>query len=237
MNRIGHLYFDLDHTLWDFEENARAVLWELYEELKMDALLSVPFEAFLQHYSTINDILWDQYRLGQLGRDEVRFLRFRDTLSALGMPDSAEKSQLAERLDAEFMHRSPRQTRLVEGALELLEAASVRYRIHILTNGFPDTQNLKIDGSGLAPYIEHRISSADIGVLKPDRRIFLHALRKAGAKRRDALMIGDHLVADVIGARNAGIEAVYYNPDAKPHPEKLRFEVRRLRDIADIIGV
>ncbi len=237
MNRIGHLYFDLDHTLWDFDENARAVLSELYVELDLGALLSVPFEAFLAHYSAVNEALWDRYRLGQLGRDEVRLLRFRDSLAALGLPDSTESARLAARLDAEFMHRAPRQTRLVEGAIELLEAVSRRYRVHILTNGFPDTQNLKIDGSGIAPYIEHRISSADIGVLKPDRRIFLHALRKAGAKRRDALMIGDHLVADVIGARNAGIEAVYFNPQAKPHGEKLRFEVRRLRDIADIIGV
>jgi putative hydrolase of the HAD superfamily len=224
-----HLFFDLDHTLWDFETNSRVTLLELFEELQIQSLGIPNFDAFFTQYKLVNDALWARYRKGEVSKDELRSSRFLNTLKAF----EVDRVDLAEYLEEHYIGRSPYQKNLLPDAMETLQELSKRYAIHIVTNGFSEVQDVKIDNSGLKPFITHRISSELVGVQKPNPKVFHYALKVSGAKRKDSLMIGDSLEADVIGARRAGIEAVYFNPGAKPHGEQLKFEIRRLRELLD----
>jgi putative hydrolase of the HAD superfamily len=226
-----HLFFDLDHTLWDFETNSRVTLLELFEELQIQSLGIPNFDAFFTQYKLVNDALWARYRKGEVSKDELRSSRFLNTLKAF----EVDRVDLAEYLEEHYIGRSPYQKNLLPDAMETLQELSKRYAIHIVTNGFSEVQDVKIDNSGLKPFITHRISSELVGVQKPNPKVFHYALKVSGAKRKDSLMIGDSLEADVIGARRAGIEAVYFNPGAKPHGEQLKFEIRRLRELLDWI--
>lgn len=224
-----HLFFDLDHTLWDFATNSRVTVLELFEEMQLSDKGIPDFESFYAHYTIINDALWSDYRKGRVSKAELRRQRFYRTLKQFGL----EELNVSNEMEEQYILRSPYKTNLIPDAMETLKELSGRYHIHIVTNGFSEVQDVKIDNSGLKPYITHRISSEQVGVQKPDRKVFLHALKVSGAKRKESLMIGDSLEADVLGARRAGIEAVYFNPGALPHGERLKYEIRRLKELMD----
>lgn len=224
-----HLFFDLDHTLWDFDTNSRVTLVELFEEKELQDLGVKDFETFYATYRVENDKLWALYRKGKVTKAELRASRFQRTLNALGV----KADEVAAQIEIEYIDRSPYKTNLLPDAMETLKELSSRYAIHIVTNGFSEIQDVKIDNSGLHPYITHRISSEIVGVQKPDPKVFRYAMKVSGATRKDSLMIGDNLEADVIGARRAGMEAVYFNPGAKPHGEQLKYEIRRLRELLE----
>lgn len=228
-----HLFFDLDHTLWDFETNSTLALMELFEEYKLSERTGVGFEAFHQTYKQVNDQLWDQYRKGLVDKSTLRNSRFTNTLGQFGVKDLAMGLVLEE----EYINRSPRNTALFEGTLEALEALSNSFEMHIITNGFTEVQELKMTGSGLDPYFKHRITSESVGANKPDPRIFLHALRKAGAKRKESLMIGDSLEVDIAGARRVGMDQVYFNPEGTLHNERPTFEIRSMKQLPHLLGI
>ena len=222
-----HLFFDLDHTLWDFEKNSRITLVELFEEKQLDRLGVPDFDAFYTAYKEENDLLWARYRKGEIKKDELRSSRFHNTLKRFGDGDD----RCASEIEQAYIERSPYQTQLLPGAMETVRVLSTRYSLHIITNGFSEIQNIKMERSGLAPYFDSVFSSEAVGVQKPDARVFLHALKETGAKRKESLMIGDSLEADVLGARRVGMEAVYFNPESKPHGASLEFEIRDLKDL------
>lgn len=224
-----HLFFDLDHTLWDFETNSRITLLELYEEMQLQAKGVPSFERFFEEYEKINEALWADYRKGKVTKAELRSQRFYRSLRQFDVED-IPISNLMEEL---YIQRSPYKTNLLPDALETLQVLSAKYQIHIVTNGFSEVQDVKIDHSGLKPYITHRISSEQVGVQKPDPKVFHYALKVTGAKRKESLMVGDSLEADVLGARRAGIEAVYFNPAARPHGEQLQYEIRNLKELLE----
>lgn len=231
MNRYNHLFFDLDHTLWDFDTNSRITLEELFDEHELDRRTGVSFSQFLSVYKVINDRLWEAYRKHEITKEELRNSRFFFALKEHGLEDP----HLGHALEEAYISRSPKKTTLFPDALEVLGTLSERYRLHIITNGFTEVQDIKMSGSGLAPYFVHRITSEEAGANKPDPRIFLHALRTAGAKRKESLMIGDHLEADIGGARRVGMDQVFFNPHGQAHEERPTYEIRALRELLDFL--
>lgn len=229
--KYRHLFFDLDHTLWDFEANSKEALRELYAQDDWQAILGVEAAEFLNTYYRHNDFLWAQYREGKVTKEKLRHQRFVNSFQEFGYTDL--KKILA--FEAEYMALAPRKTKLFPGALETLSALKERYQLHIITNGFEETQIIKIASSGLQAFFSELVCSDQIGVNKPQARIFIEALNRAGATRKESLMIGDNLGVDILGARDVGMDQVYFNPAERPHQEKPSYEIRELPELLNFL--
>lgn len=230
-SKYRHLFFDLDHTLWDFETNSQEALLDLYARHQLAERLKAPVHEFLAAYYRINDALWAQYRKGEVSKEALRHLRFQRAFHSFA---PLEEDSILQ-FEAEYMALAPRKTALMPGTLELLSALKPHFGMHIITNGFAETQSVKLAHSGLATFFDHIICSDELGVNKPEAKIFVHAMKLAGAERRESLMIGDNLQVDILGARNAGLDQVYYNPQKEAHDQKPSFEISDLRELIPIL--
>jgi len=225
-----HLFFDLDHTLWDFDRNSRDTLRDLFEELQLQSRGIADFGLFMERYEYHNKYCWMQYRNGRMAKEEVRVNRFVYALADFQI----ERKDLVYTLSDLYVQRSPDKRKLIEGATEVLEALRPAYRLHIITNGFEEVQFRKLRNTGLLPYFDKIITSERAGALKPSPEIFEFALERASAGRAESIYIGDNLEADMLGARNAGMDQVYFNPEARPHEEKVTYEIRSLFELIPI---
>ncbi|MCC5916690.1 MAG: YjjG family noncanonical pyrimidine nucleotidase [Cryomorphaceae bacterium] len=224
---IKDIFFDLDHTLWDFQKNSRETLEELFLQSSLPER-SIAFEDFFQTYNRINDALWQTYREGKIKKEVLREIRFSQTLERFGVKDREEVSFFTEM----YIQNSPLKKNLIPGTMELLEHLRDNdFKMHIITNGFREVQHTKLTRTGLYPFFSKVITSDDVGVNKPDSKIFHHALRAAEAKRNRSIMVGDHLLADIIGARRAGMQQAYYNPHRLSHSEKITIEIAELLEL------
>jgi putative hydrolase of the HAD superfamily len=226
-----HLFFDLDRTLWDMERNAQETLTELYYRYNLPGRGIKTAEEFVSHYDRYNDLLWDRYRRKLINKATLRALRFKQTLAHFGVHDE----KLAQQFDHDYITEAPQKRNLIPGATELLDALKDVFQLHIITNGFPEVQQHKIENSGLEKYFSVIVTSEACGYTKPDPRIFKYALKKAGAKANESLMIGDDLHVDIVGAREAGWDQVYFNPSGGSHDEEVKYEVRKLNEIHNLV--
>jgi putative hydrolase of the HAD superfamily len=231
MPRYRHLFFDLDRTLWDMERNAKETLVELYERHSLQSRGIETPDVFVEHYNRYNDLLWDRYRRKLIDKATLRALRFKQTLAHLGVHDH----KLADQFDLDYISEAPRKKNLVPGAIELLDRLKDNFQLHIITNGFPEVQHHKIVNGGLEHYFEVIITSEGCGYSKPDHRIYTHALKKSGSKKEEALMIGDDLLVDIIGAREAGWDQVFFNPAKGEHAEQVTYEITELKEVEKIV--
>ncbi|HEU4719464.1 MAG TPA: YjjG family noncanonical pyrimidine nucleotidase [Bacteroidia bacterium] len=226
-----HLFFDLDRTLWDMERNARETLVELYHKYDLASRGIDSAEDFVDHYNHYNHLLWDRYQKRIIDKATLRALRFKQSLAHFGVHDE----ELAANFDRDYISEAPNKKNLIPGTIELLESIKEDYRLHIITNGFPEVQHHKLSRSGLESYFETIITSEGCGYAKPDARIFSYALKKAKAVAEESLMIGDDLNIDIVGAREAGWHQVFFNPSGGQHKEKVTYEIRRLKELQDML--
>lgn len=203
-----HLFFDLDHTLWDFDTNAKNTLTEIYTEFELHVKVTPVFEDFYKRYIYHNEILWDRYQKGFISADELKWKRMWRTLLDFKIGDET----LSKELSARFLEILPTKKEVFPYTMEILHyLKEKKYHIHLITNGFEKTQWSKIRNSGLDKYITHVITSEGSNSLKPKKEIFEFALQKANAGLRESVMIGDNLDADIQGAMNAGMDTVFVN--------------------------
>jgi len=206
--KYKHLFFDLDHTLWDFDANAKATLTDLYAIFELNKKIAAPFEELYRKYLYHNEILWDRYHNGLITADDLKWKRMYRTL----LDFKIGNEQLSKDMSARFLELLPTKKILFPHTIEILEYLKAKgYSLHLITNGFEKTQWSKINNSGLAQYFTHMITSEASNSLKPKKEIFDYALNKTGALLRESLMLGDNLDADIQGAINAGMDAVFVN--------------------------
>lgn len=205
---IKHIFFDLDRTLWDFEQNSRNTLAELYEEYKLQELGYTGFEQFFDIYRSKNEICWALYRENRLSKESMRSKRFKMSLQEVGHTGNT----LAATLGKEYVLRSPRQTLLMEGSTEVLEYLAPRYNLHIITNGFEEVQHIKMKACKIDHYFGQVITSERAGSKKPHPGIFEFAFRLTKARPVESVMIGDDHDIDVAGAQRAGMTGIHYAP-------------------------
>jgi putative hydrolase of the HAD superfamily len=220
MKKYEHIFFDLDHTLWDFSTNCAETLSELYNEHRLQNL-GISAEEFIVAYRTINDKMWADFHHGKTTKEEIRDKRFLYTFELLKL----KSSDIPEGIDNQFLEICPTKSHVFPHTFDVLNYLSENYILHILTNGFSETQFIKVKSAKLDPYFEHVIHSEMSGHLKPDKRMFDYALNKANAKAQQSIMIGDDLFADVLGAKNAGIAQVFVNRNNEQHSETITHEV------------
>lgn len=206
-----HIFFDLDHTLWDYDLNARKVLNDLYREFELGKQMPAGPDRFAEVFFRTNDTLWQQYNLGLIDRDEIRLQRFGKVLEKLGVADAGNTQEMNEY----FLYHCPRQRGVVEDAPMVLDYLRKKYHLSIITNGFDDVQSVKLKACGLDGFFSHVFTSETTGHKKPSREIFDHAVLEVKATAGTALMIGDNHSTDVMGARNAGITPLLYNPGGR----------------------
>ena len=200
------MFFDLDHTLWDFETNSRSAIAELYDEMDLQKL-GFLLDDYWPVYQRCNEYCWDMYRKNQMNKELLRHQRFYLSLKEFGITDR----QLAKKLGKRYVDMSPFKTALMPGSIEILEYLHPKYPLHIITNGFEEVQFLKMKNSGIEKYFTRIITSEKVGKRKPEPRIFEYALKMAGCDATQAMMIGDNLEIDIQGAINSGLSAIWYN--------------------------
>jgi len=229
--KYKHLFFDLDHTLWDFERNSSESLEEIFHKFSLNHLGLVSSEPFIRTFQKINTALWDSFDRGLIHHTYIRENRFQMVFHDLGIECPAHHIEIGEC----YLQSLPTKNHLLAGAMELLQYVSARgYFIHIITNGFNDIQEKKIASSGITHFFEHVVTFEVAKAKKPDRKIFEYALQVTGANIKESIMIGDNWTADILGAKKAGLDTIYYNPAGLQFDESPTYEVTRLEEMKQI---
>jgi len=229
--KYRHLFFDLDHTLWDFDTNSREALLDIYHSLSLDKTGIHDFDLFHKLYLGHNERLWDRYRKGYLKVDELRWKRMAVTLLEFKNGDEA----LARKMGIAFLEILPTKNALFPDTVGLLEyLKEKKYHLHLITNGFENTQHHKLKTAGINGYFQEVITSEGSGSLKPHPEIFEYALSKTHAEKKESIMIGDTPDVDILGARNAGIDQVYVNHTGNEELVNATYTVNSLMELREI---
>ena len=212
---ITNVFFDLDHTLWDFEKNS---------EMAFDSIFKINYpnistSTFIEKYIPINQACWKLYQNDEITHEQLRYNRLKHSFDALNYPISdSEINLMAE----DYIRFLPENNHLFEGAIEILDYLNNKYKLHIITNGFAGVQYKKIENANIHGYFQSITNSEMAGAKKPNPIIFEHALALAKANKENAVMIGDCLDADVGGALNFGIDAIFFNPNRVEAPKDIK---------------
>ena len=199
-----HVFFDLDHTLWDFDKNSALT----FEKIFALNAINIDLNFFLEVYVPINFNYWKLYREDKVDKKNLKFARLNDTFKALGIDVSAG---VVHKLSDDYITYLSTFNHLFDGTIELLEYLQAKYKLHIITNGFKEAQQAKLNQSNIDHYFLTVTNSEMVGVKKPNPKIFHHALHMANATLENSLMIGDNMEADILGALNIGMDAICFN--------------------------
>ncbi|HYK75920.1 MAG TPA: YjjG family noncanonical pyrimidine nucleotidase [Daejeonella sp.] len=228
---LKHIFFDLDHTIWDFDKNAEETLHELYHAyLLKDLGLHSP-DVFIEVYTRNNHQLWADYHIGKISKQVLRDTRFPKTFMDLGVLPN----RIPQNFEDDYVRICPTKTNLFPQAHETLSYLSEKYQLHLISNGFQEATEMKVSNTDLAKYFGTIVISECVGINKPDPGIFDFALNGAGATIAESLMIGDSIEADIRGAQNFGIKAIYFNPERKEKPEDVEHEIYELSQLMQLL--
>ncbi len=226
-----HLFFDLDHTLWDFDTNSREALQDIYHSLSLAHAGVNDFDLFHKLYLGHNERLWDRYRKGLIRVDDLRWKRMAMTLLEFKIGND----ELARKMGEAFLDILPTKKAVFPHTIEVLNYLKGKnYQLHMITNGFEKTQHHKMKTSGIDGFFREVITSEGSNSLKPHPEIFDYALMKTSAEKKESIMIGDTPEADILGARQSGIDQVYVNHTGNTEPVDATFTVYSLRELMDI---
>lgn len=228
--KYKHLLFDLDHTLWDFHTNSLNTLRELFDEFELFNYFP-DFDTFHSVYEENNLKLWAEYRYGRISKNDLNFNRFSYPLTKVGIDDPAVALKFADA----YVTQSPLKKELMPGAIDILEYLKPKYSMHIITNGFLEVQNKKLEISGLNAYFDKIFISELIGVQKPDSRFFEHVIKTLNTYKVNCIVIGDSYEADILGAKKSGLDHIFYNANKLKHENSVMHEVYSLEAIRNIL--
>lgn len=203
-SNIKDVYFDLDHTLWDFDKNSALTFEAIFKDEKID----IELQDFLGAYVPINSNYWELYRNDQISKEALRTGRLKDSFKLLKFKIPSKTLDVLSNKYIEFL---PTFSHLLEDTLDILEYLRPSYQLHIITNGFQEVQTTKMVNSNIFNYFSTITTSEEVGVKKPHPHIFDRAMRKSKALPENSIMIGDNYAADIIGAKNAGLHTVYFD--------------------------
>lgn len=224
---INHIFFDLDHTLWDFETNSDKTFSYIFErnDIPMD------LERFTDTYRPINKKYWKLFREEKVTKADLRYKRLKEAFDALNFDASDE---LIHTLSEEYIAYLSGNNALFENALDVLAYLEQKYKLHIITNGFEEVQFKKLKNSKLLPFFDQVVTSENVGVKKPDPRIFHYAMEVAGASSHESMMIGDNFEADILGAKNVGMRTIFCEFNGEFATEEVT-SIRNLIELKDIL--
>ena len=229
--KYKHLFIDLDRTLWDFEKSTQQTFEAMYGKYQLKKLGVPSLEEFKKNYTKHNDRLWSYYRKGQIKKEILSVQRFELSLKDFNINDT----ELSKNMAYDYVNLSPTMVNLFPYTHEILSYLKSKYILHIITNGFEEVQQKKLDSANLRQYFTHIITSEMAGVKKPEPEIFEYAFRVSEALVAESLMIGDDLAVDILGAKSFGLDQLYVNYEKIKHAEDPTFEVSNLNEIEKIL--
>lgn len=229
--KYKHLFFDLDHTLWDFETNAKLTLQELYVDNNLHGRVT-GFDDFFERYSHHNKLLWQQYEAGLIKQEELKWQRMRNALLDFNIDDES----LSKHLSKSFLEHLPYRKTLFPYTIEILSYLKNKgYTLHLITNGFDFVQHSKLKNAGIDHFFVEIITSENSNCLKPHKAIFDFAFEKCKAQCHESLMIGDNPLADIQGGINAGMDTVYVNHNGVESEVPPTYTVNNLKELELIL--
>lgn len=226
-----HIFFDLDCTLWDLDTNSHETITELFSKHNLNEKGIDSVQTFLNEYLVINNRMWDEYRKGIIDKNHLRYERFHEAFLKFDINDRTLSNSFGD----DYVAKAPTKTNLFPHTIEVLEYLHKKYSLHIITNGFEEVQYIKMRNSNIEKYFQNTITSEKAGYLKPDKRIFEYSLKLTNATVDNSLMIGDNMEADIIGARNAGIHQLFFNPKEEKHEEEITYEINSLKELFNLL--
>ncbi|MBS1653188.1 MAG: YjjG family noncanonical pyrimidine nucleotidase [Bacteroidetes bacterium] len=230
MKNIQHIFFDLDDTLWDTKQNSKRIIEKLYKQHQLQEKLNASLDEFLNVYYSINKNLWQLYSENKITKKQLRETRFKNSFHHFNYFNEKEPIEISN----SFIAKTPYETNLINGTIEILSYLSQKYNLHIITNGFKEVQHIKLKQSKLSDFFNHVIISEEFGYNKPDKKIFEIAEQKTGASKSNSIMIGDNPDTDILGANNAGWKSVYFNAENFKNP-MATFNINTLIDIKSFL--
>jgi YjjG family noncanonical pyrimidine nucleotidase len=231
--KYTHLFFDLDHTLWDFERNSDECLAEIYEQFNLKSLGINELNHFQKQFSVINQHHWSLLDRRIITQDELRRRRFADTLIACGVEAD---DVFGLKLNEIFLQLLPNKPHLIEGAAEVLDYLAPNYQLHLISNGWAEIQANKAKSSGIASYFGKIVTNEIANARKPEPKIFDYAISITNASLSGSLMIGDNYEADILGADSVGMDSVFYSPSLADDFESVAtFTIKHLLELKEIL--
>lgn len=204
IDNITDVFFDLDHTLWDFDKNSGLT----FEKIFSLNNIHVDTKEFLKYYEPINLEYWKLYREEKIDKASLRFGRLHDAFLAI---NKVVDKSLINKLSDDYITHLSTFNHLFDNAVDILEYLSVKYNLHIITNGFQEVQQKKLNHSNIAHYFKTVTNSEHVGVKKPNPKIFNYAIEIAKTNVNQTIMIGDNFEADILGASNIGMDVIFFN--------------------------
>lgn len=227
MNNITDIFFDLDHTLWDFDKNSI----QAFDKIFKKQYPTIDTIVFIEKYVPINQACWKLYQFDKMTHEELRYQRLKQSFDAINFAISdAEINQISH----DYIEFLPDNNLLFDGAMEVLEYLKPKYTLHIITNGFAEVQTKKLNNSGINDYFKTVTNSEIAGVKKPHPNIFEFALSLTSVSKENALMIGDCIDADIRGAINFGIKAILFD-QANSHNTNEVQKINHLLELKKIL--
>jgi putative hydrolase of the HAD superfamily len=220
---ITDVFFDLDHTLWDFDRNSALTFKTIFKINK----IKVDIDVFLHNYIIINFNYWKLYRDEKIDKEVLRFRRLHDTFSAVNY---AVEPELIDKLSKDYITHLTTNNYLYENTLEILDYLYERYQLHIISNGFHEIQNKKLERSKIQHYFKTVTNGESIGIKKPNPRIFNFALSEANTVAKQSIMIGDGFEADILGALNVGMDVIFFGTNR----ENSDVEVKQISNLIQL---
>ena len=230
--KYKHILFDLDRTLWDFDNDTKNTIKEIFYSYKLDSAIN-DFDEWYATYKTHNIRLWDDYALGKVTKATLRDTRFYLALKDFGIDDK----MLGVEFGQKFIKQSPDRTTLFPNAHEILTyLKDKKYQLHVVTNGFNEIQFKKLDTTDIKKYFTKIFTCEDIGYNKPHKKFFQYAISSLNSPKKDAIIVGDDFVNDILGAKKFGIDQIYFKPAYMPvPPENPTFLINSLIELKDIL--
>lgn len=222
-NKITDVFFDLDHTLWDFDKNSELTFGIIFKKNNIE----IELERFSEVYQPINLKYWKLYRDEKVSKDNLRYGRFKDAFDALHIE---VKDEIINQLAIDYIAYLTTYNYLLEGAIEILEYLKPKYKLHIITNGFIEVQQTKLEKSKIVHYFNTVTSSEAVGVKKPNPKVFNYALNLANTSKENSIMIGDNYEADILGALNINLDAICYNY----HNLDIKNEIKQVNHLLEL---
>lgn len=234
--KYTHIFFDLDNTLWDFNKNSKLAMHETFNHF-IFAEKQIEFERFFEVYERHNHALWESYRKKEVSKKELIRKRFEDTFSELEITGIDPI-----KMNTFYLDEMPKQKTLYPEVIETLKYLKAkRYQLNIITNGFKEVQNRKMESSGLRPFFNKVFTSEEIKVPKPGREIFEFAIKSVNAKKINSIMVGDNWEVDILGASKFGIDSIYIGEATNSNSERFNIDnkniIYRLKKVKQLLSI
>lgn len=224
---ITDVFFDLDHTLWDFERNSELTYRKIFKNYN----LQIHLPDFLKVYVPINTKLWGLYQLDKISKQELRYQRLKMSFEKIRFSVTDQEIDI---LADDYIKHLTTFNHLFDNARTILQYLQPNYNLHIITNGFAEVQQGKLKNAGIAHYFDVIMDSEKAGVKKPNPLIFQKAMDLANAVPKKSIMVGDNYEVDILGAKNVGMHTLYFNP-LTPKSQMADFEIQGLIEIKNYL--